>query len=89
MTNATWRELITDEMLYRRESWADVVQCTLSDAELDVAFDSGYCDPRGKPFTLWTKNRVYYPFHRDDGSEWCDSVARNPCDEAKAHSGDE
>ena len=88
MTDATWRKLITDEMLHRIETWDDVVQCTLSDSELDTEFYDGYGGSSGKPFTLWTQHRVYYPVVYD-GAEWCDSVARNPCDEAKTHSGGE
>lgn len=87
MTNS-WRDLITEQMSDRRETWGDVVQCTLSDLELNTRFDSDYGESRGKPFTLWTQHRVYYPVVYD-GAEWCDSVARNPCDEAKTHSGSE
>lgn len=68
------------------ESWDDAVGCTLSDSELDVCFSSGYGSTQGKPFTLWTVDRVYYPAVYD-GAEWCDSVPRNPCNEAKYHSG--
>lgn len=83
----TWRVKIAQEMESRRESWADVESCTLTDDDLDVEFDCGYYGSTGgKPFTLWTKNRVYYPVMYD-GDEWCESVPRNPCDEAKRHSG--
>ena len=35
---------------------------------------------------LWTAARVYFPACYD-GSEWCESVPRNPCDEATTHVG--
>ena len=34
LTDPTWRMLIADEMSDRGETWADVVYCTLSDAEI-------------------------------------------------------
>ena len=83
---APWRKKIIDEMSNRGETWEDVVYCTLNEAELDTRFDSSYGSIQGQPFTLWTKKRVYYPVDYD-GSEWCESVPRDPCDEAKDHSG--
>ena len=72
---ATWRELITLEMEDVGEKWSDVVACTLSEAELDVPFDIDYGAPEGKPFTLWTTNRVYFPVQYD-GAEWAASASR-------------
>lgn len=68
------------------ETFADVVLCTLSGSELDVEFDDGYGSAEGKPFTLWTANRVYFPSVYD-GAEDCESVPRNPCNEAVGHVG--
>ncbi len=85
---STWRELIAAEMGRRSESFADVVQSTLSEADLDERFDSGYGGSEGAPFTVWTANRVYFPAVYD-GSEWAASVPRNPCNDATAHVGGE
>ena len=82
----TWRNLITDEMKERGESWEDVVACTLTDEELDAEFDDGLGLIEGKSFTLWTKKRVYFPWAYD-GSEYCGSAPRDPCDEATRHVG--
>lgn len=83
----TWRKLITAEMELRHDCWEEVVACTLSNEELDVEFNAGYKgDTLGKPFTLWTHTRVYYPVTYD-GSEWVDSVSRHPCAEGAGHSG--
>lgn len=76
----TLRELIMEEMRERKETWEDVVACTLPAKTLDVEFDNGYGGTEGKPFTLWTTNRVYFPIHCD-GSAWIQSMPRNPCDE--------
>ena len=86
--NTTWREEITEEMEKRGETWGDVEACTLDDKGLDVSFYPGYGGSKGKWFTLWTRARVYFPAVYD-GSEWVESVPRNPCDEAKRHVGGE
>ncbi len=83
---ATWRELILSEMEDRGETWADVVHCTLYDEILDVEFDDGFGATEGKPFTLWTTNRVYFP-RCYDGAEGVASVPRNPCNEVTEHIG--
>lgn len=82
----TWREMISRALDAHGESWADVVSMTLTEADLDARFDSGYGGTEGCPFTLWTANRVYFPASYD-GAEWCDSVARNPNGEATPHVG--
>lgn len=71
----TWRKLITLAMEEVGETWSDVVACTLSEVELDRVFDDGYGAPEGKPFTLWTTNRVYFPVQYD-GAEWAASASR-------------
>ena len=83
---ATWRELIVHELWNQSERWNDVIQCTLTEDELDVEFSEGYGAEEGKPFTLWTTKRVYFPIVYD-GSEWVGSAPRNPCDEAMRHQG--
>ncbi|MBD3293368.1 MAG: hypothetical protein GF393_10620 [Armatimonadia bacterium] len=60
--------------------------CTLSRAELAVEFDPGYGAPKGKPFTAWSDDWVYFPAEYD-GAEWVAWVPRNPCGIAKAHVG--
>lgn len=94
----TWKQLIDkafqiqvadddyDTEIIYRDSWDNVVKCTLSNEELELPFDSGYGCINGKPFTLWTQTRVYFPVVYD-GSEWVASVPRNPCDEACEHVG--
>jgi len=73
----TWRNLISDELAVAGESWSDVVANTLTDEQLDVTFDSGYGGTEGRPFGMWTANRVYFPLCYD-GAEWVGSVPRNP-----------
>lgn len=84
----TWRKSILDAMEANGESWGQVESCTLTDAELDVEFDSDYGGSNGKPFTLWTDNRVYFPVVYD-GAEWVGSVPRNPDGTATEHQGGE
>ena len=93
---ATWRKLIEEHMTtglhWRRpgtgETMKDVVHCTLSDDELDTEFDDSFGCSEGKPFTLWTTKRVYFPVVYD-GAEWVGSAPRDPCDEATEHAGGE
>ena len=69
----TWRKLIAEEMELRQESFEDVIACTLTDDQLDQEFYSGYGNSQGKPFTLWTFHRVYFPVVYDtvkEGSLW-------------------
>lgn len=75
----TWRKKI--------EEWGDkIIACTLTDAELDAEFSSGYGATEGKPFTAWSEKYVYFPVCYD-GSEWVERAPRNPCDEATNHVG--
>lgn len=85
---ATWREHLVADLGANKECWDDVEHSTLTDDELDVEFDDGYGGSRGKNFTLWTENRVYFPVVYD-GAEWTGSVPRNPCNEASGHHGGE
>ena len=73
-----WRKLIEVELKKQEESWVDVVSCTLLEKELDEEFNpDGFEGPEGKPFTLWTHDRVYFPACYD-GAEWVSSVSRLP-----------
>ena len=85
-SRTTWREEISAEMEKRGETWADVLACTLSDAELDRRFDADFGGINGTPFTLWTARRVYFPATYD-GGEWAASVPRFPRGEIVRHVG--
>ena len=80
----TWRYEITEEMRNQGESWGDVKYCTLTDEQLDEPFDYSYGSVKGKPFTVWTRKRVYFP-KEYDGYESCDSVSRIIDKEPTAH----
>lgn len=54
-------------------------------AEMD-RYLPGYNTPEGCSFTVWTKDRVYFPACYDSW-EWIASVPRDPCDEATEHVG--
>jgi len=73
----SWLEMIDEEMNQHDDVWNDFISCTLTIPELVIPFDSGFGNPNGKPFTLWTKKRVYFPTEYD-GSENVDSVSRDP-----------
>ena len=74
---ADWKSLIILDMTRYDDSWDNVVSCTLTEEELCKKFDDGYGSHEGKPFTLWTKTRVYFPLVYD-GAEWVGSVSREP-----------
>lgn len=80
----TWRKAIMAEM--REHGDPGPFVCTLTPEALDVDFSDDYGGTHGLPFTAWTKRRVYFPATYD-GSEWCASVPRNPCDENTDHVG--
>lgn len=82
----SWRQLIDEEMRRYGESFDDVVACTLSDEQLDREFYTSYGSTAGDPFTLWTRERVYFPA-RYDGAEWVASVSRHPNGEPTEHVG--
>ena len=84
----TWRKLLVDTMEETNESFADIESSTLTEAELDTEFDNGYGLSEGAPFTVWTKNHVYFPAVYD-GAEWAASVSRNPNGHATNHVGGE
>jgi hypothetical protein len=85
-TDTTWREEITKAMKKHGETWADVEAHAITEEQLDVRFDPGFGGAEGAPFTVWTKNRVYFPAVYD-GAEWVESVARNPDGKATEHVG--
>lgn len=83
-----WRELIEGEMESRGECWKDVVAFCPPEIDWDKKFDAGFGTSEGEPFTLWTAERVYFPAVYD-GSEWVESVPRNPCAIITEHIGGE
>ena len=86
MTITTWRERISVAMNGVKDDWQNVVACTLDDNGLDKKFDDDFGGPEGEPFTLWTKDNVYFPVEYD-GSEWATSVSRNPNNQKTVHVG--
>ena len=83
----TWRQLIKREMSFFGESLNDVISERCDEKNwLDIEFDNGFGLTEGPSFTVWTKNRVYFPVQYD-GSEWCGSVPRHPCYEVVRHIG--
>lgn len=82
----TWRKLIAREMVNNRETWCDLVHCTLSGEELDVEFNGDFGSANGEPFTLWTQDKVYFPCCYD-GAEWVASVSRHPDGNPTEHIG--
>jgi hypothetical protein len=83
---SNWKDLIQEEMQEHEETFEDVVECTLNDEELLVEFNDGFGCSEGEPFTLWTKNRTYFPVVYD-GAEWAKSVSRNPDGKPTSHFG--
>lgn len=81
-----WKAQLSLALKERGESWADIEANTMSEAEMAKKFDAGFGGTNGCPFTVWTKNTVYFPI-RYDGAEWVGSVSRNPDGEPTAHQG--
>lgn len=82
----TWRRNIIQEMERYGEKLSDIVSSTMTFGEMDTEFDSAYGETEGIPFTIWTKNRVYFPA-TNDGMEWVASVSRNPDGNPTKHIG--
>lgn len=79
MPTVTWRKEILAAMEDHGETWADVVSCTLTEAELDWEFENDYGSNDGLPFTLWTHRRTYFPTdYYGGGSVGVASVSRAP-----------
>ena len=97
---ANWREMIADEMKAHGETFDDAEQmCAATNSYrpedqipytnnswLDIEFDDGYGGTEGAFFTIWTKNRVYFPGSYD-GAEFVASVSRNPNGQPTEHVG--
>ena len=81
-----WREMIIGEFIENNDSFANIESSTMTDQEMNEEFDNGYGGTEGKPFTLWTKEFVYFPICYD-GAEWVGSVSRNPNGRPTEHKG--
>ena len=82
----TWIEELENALKGNGETWADVESNTMSEEEMSVKFDDGYGDAEGCPFTVWTRNNVYFPVCYD-GQERVGSVSRNPDGKPTRHQG--
>lgn len=82
--DATWRDILVEEMYKCGDKWEDIVVSTLRESELDVEFDSCSCYEDGDgvgsiKFMVWTKNRVYFHVYPTDrGHVGVNSVPRDP-----------
>ena len=85
---ATWRKLLINVLDGNNETLNDIESSTLTEVELDIDFDDGYGCSEGKPFTVWTKNYVYFPVVYD-GAEWVGFTYRNPNGKSTSHQGGE
>jgi hypothetical protein len=81
-----WETLLGEALKRHGESFADIESNTLTEEEMVKKFDAGYGGIEGAPFTVWTKNYVYFPVCYD-GSEWVGSVSRNPDGKPTKHKG--
>ena len=82
----TWKKRITNEMKAFGEEWGDIVSTTMSVKQANAKFDDGFGGVNGIEFTVWTSSRVYFPACCN-GSEWVESVSRNPDSKPTEHIG--
>lgn len=83
---SNWKDMLVNAMRWRGETLADIESSTLTDDEMARVFDSGFGSPEGTPFTVWTKNTVYFPLCYD-GAEKVGSVSRHPDGKPTEHQG--
>lgn len=88
MPDTTWRVQLTETFEEIGDSWDNVMGTTLTEAQLDTVFYSGFGGSEGCAFTLWTRDFVYFPVVYD-GAEWVGYVPRNPNGVATSHWGGE
>lgn len=81
-----WKAMLDEALKENGEVWDDVEANTMTEAEMDEAFDAGYGGTEGIAFTVWTKNSVYFPICYD-GAEWVGRVSRNPDGKPTDHQG--
>lgn len=88
MTMTTWRKALGIAFADSKDSWENVEAMTLTEEQLDRPFDDGYGGSDGDPFTLWTKDHVFFPAVYD-GAEWVAYVSRHPDGMPTGHIGGE
>lgn len=64
----------------------DIVFVAPNEEVLDIEFYDGFGSADGPRVTVWTADKVYFPVVYD-GSEWLESVSRNPVSEPISHVG--
>jgi len=82
----TWKKILIKTLKENKERFKDIEYIFPEDLKLDKKFDPGFGGYEGEPFTVWTKNFVYFPVGYD-GAEWVGSAPRNPCKVAMEHQG--
>lgn len=82
-----WKAMLGEVLKQNGETWEDVEANTMTEEEMAKNFNAGYGGTEGCHFTVWTKNRVYFPLCYDGGSEWVGSVSRNPDGKPTEHQG--
>lgn len=74
----SWVRLIRREMENVGDEWDETEDSTLTESELLSPFLGNVKEP-GKAFTLWTKERVYFPtWDSEHGQTGVASAPRNP-----------
>lgn len=81
-----WKTMLGYALKGHGESWEDVEANTMTEEEMAKGFDAGFGGTEGCPFTVWTRNTVYFPICYD-GAEWVGSVSRHPDGEPTSHQG--
>jgi len=80
--NDTWHSKISEEMAIWGDSWDNLVaQVPSESAWLHVEST----EFMSQTFTIWTRDRVYFPAEYDMIAEFARSVARNPDGEPTPH----
>lgn len=82
----TWKKQLEMRMAKHGETLKDIEANTMTRKEMNEEFDNGYGGKEGIPFTVWTKQSVYFPICYD-GAEWVGRVARHPDGQATEHQG--
>ena len=81
-----WKMMLDGVLKENGESWDDVEANTMTEQDMKKKFDTGFGGTEGCPFTVWTKNSVYFPLQYD-GAEWVGRVSRHPDGKPTEHQG--
>ena len=81
-----WKDILDRVLKENGESWGDIESNTMTKLDMKEEFDAGYGGVNWCPFTVWTKNSVYFPLCYD-GAEWIGRVSRNPDGKPTEHQG--